>query len=103
MINRSIQTIKITSSDHLDFFIEKEAVMFCEGLVKRINAGECEIIAESVAVVTLPYTGEILEVFLDYLFYKIRHINDDYLKLPPFKVGHEHALSLYTLANEFNI
>ena len=49
-------------------------------------------------VLKLDQPKKVVELFIDYLYYKMRHLGDDYEKIPKFEIPPKYVTGLYKLS-----
>lgn len=100
-LNKHKEEIIIQSKDKHQFFISKNAIMLCPGLFEVYNkTGKNQ---QGNVVITMNNSRKIIEIFLDFIYFKMRHLSDDYERLPNFDIPAHLALELYELGKAMGI
>lgn len=95
------EKIIIHSQDKHQFFISKNAVSLCPGLSEMYSnasknpKGDVEIF--------MKVEKNILEIFIDFVYFKLRYLSENYEKLPEFEINPDYVLELYELSKKMNI
>eukprot|EP01070_Trichotokara_eunicae_P006620 Trichotokara_eunicae@DN5065_c0_g1_i4.p1 len=85
--------VKLTSSDGHCFHVDLEVARECDIIRSMADEGAKEIPFPTI-------TGRVLEVFIDYLFYRYRY-KDSRQTLPDFTIAEDIVLDLLLVANYF--
>lgn len=98
-----VDYMKIKTIDKHEFIIGNNAILLCPGFIKMVE--EADDAPERIVEVILSNTTRpVMRSVLDYLHYKMRHLNEkEYENLPTFKVAPQLALEVFKLAQELGI
>lgn len=88
--------VQLHSKDGHIFYISNTALKLCPGLNEQVmnnfDKNDTEVI------VKMEYKKVVLELFIDYIYYKMRNLAGDYETMEPFKIPPKQAMMLYKIA-----
>ena len=102
MSSKEIEYVKIVSKEKHEFFIEYIAAKQCEGIWDLIK--ENTHVKERIVSVDLKdYTKDVLEIIIQYLYYKLQNISLGKFTLDDFEIPPNKALGVFKAAINLKI
>jgi len=102
MVSKEIEYVKIVSKEKHEFFIEYVAAKQCEGIYDLIK--DNTHVKEGIVACDLKeYTKDVLEIIIQYLYYKLQNIKLDKLTLDDFEIPPNKALGVFKAAINLKI
>lgn len=97
-----VDYLKIVSTDGHHFIVGANAISVVPGFIKAIE--QASSAHDRVVDWSCGMPRSIVRVLLDYVYYKVRYLRyPDYNLLPKFKINPNHALEVFTAAQDLGI
>lgn len=93
--------ISILSADGHKFYISLNAAKLCQNLYDQIMT--LHLKGGDEVSLKLEQPKKVVELFIDYLYYKLRYLGDDYDKMPQFEIPPKYVTGLYKLSSQYQL
>lgn len=102
MSSKDIDYVKVVSKDKHEFYIEYTVAKLCGGIWDMLQTANED--KEGVPSIILnEYTKDILEIIIEYLYYKSQNLNADYTTMEKFDIPPHKALGVFKAATNLKI